>query len=192
MASLTTLSDQELATLFRDGEEAAYIELYQRFKGILHLHAYRKLGNFEEAKDVVQELFAIIWDKRESLPLTNNFSGYLYQTLRNRIFNIIAHKKVESGYATSISQFLQGENASTDHKIRERDLAQRIELEINNLPPRMREVFLLSRRSYLSHKEIAQELNISESTVKNQIKNALKILRIKLGLILYIAFLLHK
>jgi RNA polymerase sigma-70 factor (ECF subfamily) len=194
MNPLSTVSDHELISLFIKGDEAAYTEIYNRFKGILHLHAYKKLGNLEEAKDVVQELFTAIWNNRNEMPQTDNLSGYLYQSLRNRIFNMIAHKKVEAKYIDSISQFFNEGYVITDHLVREKELHSRIEAEISNLPLKMQQVFLLSRKSYLSHKEIAEKLSISESTVKNQIKNALKILRSKLGTTVPPAlfFLFHK
>src|ERR1700743_3278296 len=190
MTALGTPSDQELAFLLKEGDQDAYNEIYHRFKGVLHLHAYKKLGDFEEAKDAIQELFAFLWDKRESLPSTTNFSGYLYQMLRNRVFDILSHKAVESRYMTSIKQFFEEGYAITDYLVRERQLAEKIESEINNLPPKMREVFILSRKHQFSHKEIAEKLLISEFTVKNQIKSALKVLKVKLGLLVYVFFLL--
>ena len=64
-----------------------------------------------------------------------------------------------------------------------------IENEIANMPGKMREIFELSRKSHLSHREIAETLGISEKTVKNQVNNALKILRTRLGLLNYLIFL---
>lgn len=184
------LNDQELAVLLKKGNEAAFYEIYERYKGILHMHAYKKLVDFEEAKDVVQELFSALWDKRNDLPETVNFSGYLYSSVRNRIFNIYAHKKVAAGYVTSFQKINSEASYITDELVRENELARQIEAEITALPERMREVFLLSRKEHLSHKEIAERLDISEFTVKNHIKKALKTLRFKLGLYAYIIFLI--
>lgn len=194
MTPLSTLSDQELIALFKNGDQVAYTEIYNRFKGVLHLHAYKKLGNFEEAKDTVQELFVQFWHARENIPVAANLSGYLYQSLRNRVFNIIAHKKVESKYIDSIGSFWDEGYAITDYRVREKELSEKIEAEINNLPAKMREVFILSRKQHLSHKQIAQNLYISESTVKNQIKNALRILksRLDLPLLLISAYFINK
>lgn len=183
-------SDQELINLLKKGDEVAFYEIYERYKGILHMHAYKKLGDFEEAKDVVQELFALLWSKRTALPETTNLSGYLYSSVRNRIFNIFAHKKVEEKYVTSFQKLNSEAIYITDEKIRENELAKQIEAEINALPERMREVFLLSRKENLSHKEIAENLDISVFTVKNHIKKALKILRTKLNSHAYIVFLI--
>ncbi|MNH46718.1 RNA polymerase sigma factor [compost metagenome] len=65
-----------------------------------------------------------------------------------------------------------------------------IDREIASLPPKMQEVFLMSRKDNLSHKEIADKLGITEPTVKKQVNNALKTLRVKLGLFAYLIFLL--
>lgn len=182
--------DRELLLLLKQGNEFAFHEIYERYKGVLHLHAYRKLGDFDAAQDVIQELFEILWVKREDFPETTNLSGYLYNSVRNRIFNIFAHQKVKSRYVSSFLKFNSESSNITDEKIRERELAKQIEAEIDALPERMREVFLMSRKEYLSHKEIAEKLDISEFTVKNHIKKALKILRSRLGFFTFILFLI--
>lgn len=189
MSNYNILTDRELTDLLRTGSERAFNEIYVRYKGLLHVHAYQKLGDFDEASDIIQELFTIIWVRRDALPQETNLQSYLFVSVRNRILDFIAHKKVESKYLNSFQSFINDEKSYiTDLFIREKEFSEIIEKEINDLPPKMREVFLLSRRTGLSHKEIAQKLNISENTVKNQVKYALKILRGKFGLVLYIIF----
>ncbi|WP_233260621.1 sigma-70 family RNA polymerase sigma factor [Pedobacter sp. HMWF019] len=85
-----------------------------------------------------------------------------------------------------MSRFAQDWEGTTDYPIREKQLQFVIDREIAGLPEKMREVFLMSRVSNLSHKEIAAQLGISEQTVSTQIKRALKILRSRLGLMLYL------
>jgi len=191
MVVYSNLSDQELAGLLRQSDQRAFGELYTRYKGVLHGHAYKKLGNLEEARDLIQELFSALWNRRDTLPDTHNLSGYLYTTLRNRILDFVAHQQVEHKYLRSLQNFITEANFITDRQVRERELTRLIEDAVNELPPKMREVFLMSRQAGKSHKEIAEELNISESTVKNHIKAALKVLRTKLGLLAYILFLLR-
>ncbi|MNI50552.1 RNA polymerase sigma factor [compost metagenome] len=72
--------------------------------------------------------------------------------------------------------------------MRNRELAERIELEVAQLPAKMREVFELSRNAHLSHREIALRMDISDKTVKKQMNNALKILRLKLGSLFVLIF----
>jgi RNA polymerase sigma-70 factor (family 1) len=184
------LSDEELASLIRKGDEGSFAEIYDRFYGILYIHATRKLNNKEEARDVIHELFAALWTKRETFEISTNFSGYLYSAVRNRILDIISHKKVTEKYIDSLQNYADHDFSYADHLVREHDLAKLIEREISFLPDKMREIFLLSRRSNMSHKEIALSLSISEHTVRTQVKKALRILRVKLGIWLYLLMLL--
>lgn len=190
MAAYSTYTDQELVALLKQGEQLAFAEIYQRYKWVLYLHAMKRIGNREEAKDIVQELFTTLWDKREHLDLKGHLSGYLYTSIRNRIIKWISHSKVESSYIASIKDAVNSGICITDYKVRENNLAAIIEKEINELPEKMRKVFLMSRKLQMSHKEIAEELGIEEATVKRQVSNALKILRIKLGLLLWLIFLI--
>jgi RNA polymerase sigma-70 factor (family 1) len=184
------LSDVELSDLLKSGDHLAYSEIYSRYKGPLYIHAYNKLRNREEAKDLVQELFTVLWNKRETLLLTDNLASYLYGAVRNRVFRIIGRKGIESSYITSIQESVNKSNCITDHRVRESLLQRMIDREIASLPPKMKEVFLMSRKDNLSHKEIADKLGIAEPTVKKQVNNALKTLRVKLGLFAYLIFLL--
>src|SRR5690606_11596478 len=119
-----------------------------------------------------------------------HLSGYLYTAIRNRVIKVIAHKSVESAYYSSLQAAFQQGNAVSDHLIRERELSRLIEKEIDALPPKMRCVFTLSRKAYLSHREIAEKLDLSEATVKTQVNNALKILRAKFETLLCICIFL--
>jgi RNA polymerase sigma-70 factor (ECF subfamily) len=189
MAALKTYLDQELVALLRQGSEAAYTEIYNRYKNLLQNHAYKKLEDFDEVKDVLQELFTQLWVKREELPETTNLRGYLYITMRNKIFNIIAHRKVTSAYIQSLQEFIREENYITDLLVREKEFKAMIDKEIDALPAKMQKVFRLSRDSGLSHREIAEQLDISEQTVSKQISNAIKVLRVKLGAFFFMVFL---
>ncbi len=180
----TTLQDPLLFDLLKEDEEGAFREIYERYFDVLYLHACRKLENREEARDVVQEVFATIWDKRKSLSLTGSLLAYLYAAVRNRIINIFLHKRVEAVYIESLESAIDEGFCQTDHLIRRNQLNSMIEIEIAALPSKMQEIFKLSRKQYFTHREIASELNLSEQTVRKQVNNALKILRSKLGVVL--------
>lgn len=186
MGTLINASDQDLVSMLREGSQSAYTEIYNRYKWLLHAHAYKKLGDRDAAGDVVQELFANLWVKRDEIFLATTLSAYLYTAVRNRVLNIIEHRMVESKYADSLAEYADGYVAATDHLVREKQMMEMIEKEIAALPSKMREVFELSRKNHLTHKEIAIHLHISEQTVTKQVKNALKILRMRLGVVVYV------
>jgi RNA polymerase sigma-70 factor (family 1) len=192
MLALNKFSDEELIPLLRADDHGAFNEIYERYKGILVIHACKKLdGDLEDAKEIVQEVFSNFWHNRHALPGINVLKAYLYTLVRNRVLNYIQHQDVVTRYADSFSRYEKEYDYSTDRLIREKQMLEIIDREINALPAKMKEVFLLSRKNYLSHKEIAEKLEISEHTVKNHIKSALKILRNRLDLVLIIVMLRH-
>jgi RNA polymerase sigma-70 factor (family 1) len=189
LADYSLYSDADLTELLRSGDRVAFTEIYNRYKLILHNHAWNKTRNHVETQDAIQEVFSNLWTKREVIQIGSNLSGYLYTSVRNHILNLFAKKQVQEKYINSIHQYSQQKIALTDHRVRESMLRDVIEKEIANLPPRMREVFELSRKQHLSHKEIAVIMGTTEQTVKKQVSNALKHLRNRLGLLQYIYLL---
>lgn len=190
MKAYCILSDMELVALLKEGNRTAFAEIYNRYKGILFVHAYKRLSNRDEAEDAVHNLFAALWAGRVNFNLrTTNLSGYLYSAVRNQVLKVISKRQFAEDYLTSVEEL---ENATTDHRVRENQLKAIIEKEVALLPAKMRKIFELSRNAQFSHKEIALHLDITEKTVKNQINNALKILRVKLGLFVFIYFLINR
>lgn len=186
MAAYSTLSDLELAALLRRGDKDAFTQIYSRFFGLLYVHAYRMLHDPDDASDVTQEVFANIWEKREALVLTGSLSSYLYAAVRNRMLDNFEHSKVAEKYKQAIANFAAVNQECADYRIRERQLIQLIEKEIGALPEPMQQIFILSRKENLSHKEIASELGLSEQAVKSQVKRALRILKTRLGFFTYL------
>lgn len=192
MPIYSKLPDQDLFSLVKSEDPAAFKEIYERYFSVLFIHAYKRLQDKEEAQDVVQEIFAILWNMREDISLKGSLPAYLYAAVRNKTLNIISRKQIESTYIESIQEFINQGVCQTDHLARENHLKTLIESEIASLPPKMQKIFLLSREEYLSHQEIALELNISKQTVKKQVNYALRILRTRLGLFLALLTLLQK
>ncbi|KLT67069.1 RNA polymerase sigma factor [Pedobacter sp. BMA] len=185
MLKYRNYTDSELTKLFIAGDEVAFAEVYDRFFSVLYVHALNRIRSKEEAKDIVQDLFVSLWNKRQAADLSN-LSNYLFTAVRNRIINLISHKNVESRYLMGLPKNLILQECLTDHRLRERQLAEIITREVAHLPSKMREVFEMSRSLNLSHREISQQLGITEQSVRSHVKNALKILRSRLGMIFYL------
>jgi RNA polymerase sigma-70 factor (family 1) len=191
MAAYSTYSDQQLTILLKEGDHVAYTEIFNRFKFILQAHAVNKLRDREEARDIIQEVFVYLWTKREVIQFTENLSGYLYGAVRNAILNRITRKHIEGKYFDAMKAFSLVNQVETDTLVRENQLKAFIEQEIAQLPSKMRLVFELSRKDNLSHAAIAEQLGISEQTVSKQITNAIKILKVKLGVFIYLWFIMQ-
>ncbi|SDL15820.1 RNA polymerase sigma-70 factor, ECF subfamily [Pedobacter sp. ok626] len=184
MNNYKKLADVELVSYLKRGDRKAFSVIYDRYWGKLFCHAKKMLNDEEEASDVVQELFTNIWYKRESLNVFR-LDGYLYGTMRNQILHFMAHQKVITKYTTSLSYYLESGVRSQDSIMVENELLQLFEQELAALPVKMRTVFEMSRGEGLSHKQIAEKLDISDKTVKKQIYYATKIFREKIRIILF-------
>jgi RNA polymerase sigma-70 factor (family 1) len=189
MIAYSTVSDQGLIALLKEGDKIALTEIYKRYQGLLYSHAYRRLPDREEVRDIIQELFVYLWNNRQRLYITTSLSSYLYTSVRNRILNQYRNRKIRDNFAASLQEFIdQGENV-VEEQLLEKELSLLVEKEISALPEQMRLVFEMSRKLEMSHNEIAKALNLSPHTVRNQVHNALRVLRIKLGAnILFILF----
>jgi RNA polymerase sigma-70 factor (ECF subfamily) len=186
MTDYKTYSDSQLIELIEKGDHPAYTEIFNRYCDLVYNEAFRKLGDEDHAKDIVQEIFTNLWAKRETMINVSNLAGYLITCTKNTIFNFFEHQHVESRYITSLKDYVNtGNIAHTDYLLREKEWSKYIEDAINTLPKKMKAVFELRTQSHMSHKQIAETLSLSERTVNAQLLNAVKRLRSKLTLILF-------
>ncbi|MGH2644910.1 MAG: RNA polymerase sigma factor [Chitinophagaceae bacterium] len=174
-------SDIMLIEEIRKGMVQAFDELYNRYWEKLYLTAYARLGNEEDAKDCVQELFYTIWEKRRDFTLQDNVSAYLFTALRNRIYNIYRYRQVHEKYIRFARDNQDEISIDTEQLMEQEELKAQIEKGIQTLPEKMQEIFRMSRGQGLSIEQVAQKLFLSPQTVKNQLSMALKRLRTKLG-----------
>jgi len=196
MSPNSQFSDYQLIQLVKAGDHNAFSEIYNRYWGVLYAHCLKMLKDEAEAQDVVQDLFMSLWTKSSELDLKTNLMGYLYVTARHKVLNTIRKRKTSDKFIEALGAYAATHNDSVIDQISERELAAAIEAEIKNLPQKMREVFEYSRKEYLSHREIADQLGISDKTVKKQVANAIRILRLRLTvpatLLIMAAWYLHK
>ncbi|MEJ7558498.1 MAG: sigma-70 family RNA polymerase sigma factor [Pedobacter sp.] len=184
-------TDQELTSRFIAGDDAAFKEIYLSYDKPLFLYAYHKLGNREESRDMVQDVFAWLLNNRESFDPNTTLTGYLYKSVLNKVYNVYKHKDVLKKYADEGNRYLDRETTETDFMIREKDIQAMIDKEISAMPKGMREVYEMRRMQYLSIKATAEQLGVAESTVITQMKRAMKHLRLKLGLLIYLFTFLY-
>lgn len=190
MTAFTDFSDVELVAMLKNGDHGAYSEIYRRYHAALYIHVFNKLRLREESRDIVHDLFASLWSKCQDVEIKGNLSTYLYVSARYKIFDFIAHRVTNSRYLSSIREYIEKDTYISDYLVREKELQAIIDREIQALPSKMRQIFELSRKQHLSHKAIAELLDLSEKTVKKQVNNALKVLRGKLGNAMFLALLL--
>ncbi|WP_025146520.1 RNA polymerase sigma factor [Pedobacter jeongneungensis] len=171
------LSDLQLVSLIKEGDHISFANVFDRHWHSLYVHALKMLGNEEEAKDMVQEVFTSLWKQGDQLSIHTTLKAYLFSAVRHRVLNEIRANDRRSQYYDRFALYLQTHQTSVIEKIQFQELEQAIDKVISNLPERMREVFEMSRKQSMTNKEIALKMNIAETTVKRQISNAILILK---------------
>jgi RNA polymerase sigma-70 factor (ECF subfamily) len=174
------LMDHELVTLLREGNREAFAKIYQRYWTVMYMHALKMLKSEDDARDIVQEIFTSLWLKSQSIDPDVNLAGYLFIATKNKVFDLIAHKRVRLDYLGSLSSFTEAHSNQTLARIEEKELQQALQHEIEQLPAKMKQIFEMRINEHLTYIEIADKLNISDKTVKKQISNAIGIIRPKL------------
>lgn len=161
----------------RNGDKASFEALFRDHYQMLCHFARKFVGDMDEAEELVQDLFAQLWERREQLQVETSAKSYLFSAARNRCLNYIKHRKVREQHSESVlASPLESEPDATQ-ALEAAELQSRIQATIQGLPPRCREVFVLSRFEGKKYQEIATQLGISPRTVEVQIGKALKILR---------------
>lgn len=160
-----------------EGDEDAFCELYATYKNRLIYFAMRFLKSREYAEDVFQDAFTVVWQSRRFINPDASFSSYLYTIMRNRILNQLRNAANEEKLKESILSQALDYTEDTKREVILNDLKSLISHALQQLTPRQREIFEMSREAQLSHKEIADKLGISVNTVQEHISISLKLIR---------------
>ncbi|MDL2221466.1 RNA polymerase sigma-70 factor [Parabacteroides sp. OttesenSCG-928-N08] len=166
------------------GSREAFTLLYKTYWQQVYHFCRLYLTNEQTAEEVVQEVFVKLWESRELIHADSNLKGLLFIITRNLIFNQHRRHVNEDFYRMTVLQAME-DSYDMESEIEARDLQAYIDQLIEELPPRRREIFLLSRKEQKSYREIAELLQISEKTVENQISEALKFLRKNVVMLCY-------
>ncbi len=158
-----------------------------QYKPLCHF-AQRFVFDLDTAREIVQDIFVRIWEKRASLPVNKSLETYLYTSVRNKCLDYLKHLNVEYEYEKMrIREIQEYDNNSfnTSNQPLEalitEELENAIKTALENLPEKCREIFKLSRYKGLKYREIAEELNISVKTVETQMTRAIYSMRKELS-----------
>lgn len=179
MPDQTEYNEILLLAELRKGSIVAFEKIFKTHWEPLYHSAKVKLRSHDEAEEVIQNIFSCLWEKRESLLITN-LTYYLHTALRNRILNMIRNKIPQEKYWNYIRTFIPQQQDTTDEVVAFDDLNDAVELAVSHLPEKSRQVFKLSRLEGRSNAEIANLLQVSEKAIEYHLTKSLKELRLHL------------
>jgi RNA polymerase sigma-70 factor (ECF subfamily) len=167
-----------LANKIKKGDIKAFDLLYHTYSQKLYGFAFSMLKNHEDAKEIVQETFVKIWEKREMINPSGSIQAFLFSVSYHTTIDIIRKRFKDDQYRIYLqSQLPEQDNNSEGDPAYYQELIRILDETIRELPEQRKKIYLLSREEGLSHREIAEKLNISVKTVENQINLALKKIR---------------
>lgn len=175
------LSEKEELELLKDGSRKAFESLYFQYSGKLYNFIIRlSHGDTWLTEELVQRTFLKIWETRSYINPEKTFISYLCTIAKNMLVNEMEHRTIQFIYDEYIRATMQDQDSSTEQNLDKKLLEEYIDGLTEQLPPRRKEIYLLSRKQGYSNKQIAEQLHITESTIETQLSKALSFMKSKL------------
>jgi len=192
---MTENTEQFLVLRLQKGSESAFRNLFDRYRHDIYAYSLSILKSKDLAEEVVQEVFLKVWLNHEKLDAGLSFKSYIFTIARNLAFNNLAKAANEIKLKERLFYKSQTYINLADTRLLEADYEKLKNRAIEELSPRCKLVFQMSRDDGKSHEQIAQELGISINTVNNQISTALasikKFLSLNGDIVFLFIFLAH-
>ena len=185
----------DLILYLKKGNANAYAYLVDTYNHKLCLYANSLMNDIPASEDIVQNVFIKVWERRDKLKTNFSIKSYLYKSVYNACINEYKRNKsvsaLEKKYIEELDRITEDKDKETLEK-----LIVSVREAINELPPKCKEILLLSKKEGLTNIEISDYLNISKNTIERQINIAFSKIRKNVGsktdIILFLIFRFHQ
>jgi len=173
---ITSQNEEKIVNALREGEESAFLRIYEEYWYKVFLIAYKRVGKKDVAEELTQDLFLKLWERRESLK-PQKISNYLFVSIKNAVIDHIHSGLVANKYLEFYKAFAEMSCSDTQNVVAYDELSEAIEEGLSRLPVKTQQVFKLSRLDGWSPNKIAKHLNLAEKTVSYHLTKSLKFMR---------------
>ena len=183
------MKDHEIVPALISGSQDAFRIVFNKYYEGLFRFALSYAGDRYVAENMVQDSFILLWEKHAELETDSNLHAYLIRIVKWKLWNqiekqhrqLIIQKEIYEDVIREMNLKLYTLDAINTTSLYIEDIREIINRTINELPELTRQIFLLSREEFLSNKQIAEKINLSEKSVEYHISRTLKQLRISLS-----------
>lgn len=174
-------NEAELLARAAIGDQRAFTEVFEAYYNRLGTYVLKMTKSLEISEEIVQDTFIKIWHRRANLPEIKSFSSYIFILCRNQVLDHLRKRAREKLQAVELEKFLVGEAESAYAEHPSEVYRSLIDQVVSKLPEQRKRVYMLSRYDRLKHYQIAQQLGISQETVKKHIQYAVSFIKTELG-----------
>ncbi len=180
MATKQLYEDRHTLEALAEGDEAAFVRIFDLYSPRVYRVALRFLNSKESAEEVVQEVFMDIWLRREKMSGVANVAAYIQGMARKQVFDAYRRQSAFTDVVQELGFFEQSDH-STDRLLQEQEYEMLLRQAIGKLSPLQQEIFRLAREEGMTHEEIGRELSLTRLSVKSHMKRILAFIRIQLA-----------
>jgi RNA polymerase sigma-70 factor (ECF subfamily) len=177
MTDASHFDEKLLLAAVAAGDRGAFNQLYSAHINNVYNYIYLFTKSKEETEELLQEVFVHLWEKREMLAEVVSFKNYLFRAAKNRLITNVRHMQVKHRVLSEIRRSTDESQPTTEYDVTYKEYHQVLQRAIAKLPPKRRLIFRLNIENGLSYDEIAHQLHVSKSVVKNQFYKALDFIR---------------
>lgn len=177
MNDAASLNEKLLLAAVAAGDRGAFTQLYTSHINNVYNYIYLFTKSREETEELLQEVFVGLWEKREKLAAVDSFKSYLYRAAKNRLITNVRHMQIKCRVLSEIKRSTDDSGHSTEFDVTYKEYLQVLQRAVAQLPPKRKQIFRLNTENGLSHDEIAEQLHITKSVVKNQLYKAYEFVR---------------
>lgn len=186
-------TDHFLMEAIKNGNKEVFGQIYDQFAQELLLLINRFVKNKQVSEDILQEILTSLWNRRETINIEGSLRNYLFASAKYAVLSYIRSEKVRQKYADHFHLFLAQHSWNQTSELADlNDLHSIISLTMENLAPKCKQAFYLSRFQHKSIQEISQEMGISTRTVENYITTAIKTIKQALQHYAWLLLLFHE
>jgi RNA polymerase sigma-70 factor (ECF subfamily) len=174
-------SEVEIFAGVRNGDIAAFEQLYRKYYTFFRLIAFHIVRNYDDAEEIVSEVFVKLWNNRNEIEISSSVKAYITRSVQNTAINFVKKQASAKSVTNSLDDsdycLLAWDSDYPLGQLYEKDVIEILKKNIPLLPDGCRKVYLMSRNREFTYNDIAERLGISVNTVKMQMKIALSRLR---------------
>ncbi len=182
MASDRLADESALVAELRTGSEPAFETLYRHYAPQLYRNMLKLVRDEETARELLQELFLTVWQRRQSLDPERSFAAYLFTVARNRVYDTLRHQQTARLALAQLGSEREEAYVHVEESLQYRETLRRVQRAVEQLPPRRREVFTYCKLEGKPYEEVAALMGITVSAVNAHVVKATKAIRAHLDL----------